>query len=61
MINVKHTLMLINAFHVILIIIEYKILMEISMDNVYVMTVTMMIIRIINANYALNFGYIIIK
>ena len=30
------------------------------MDNAYVMAVIMMIIRIINANNALNFGYFIL-
>ena len=59
MINAKHTLMLMNALHVIIIIIEYKILMEISMDNAYVMVVIMMIIRIFYANNVLNFGYFI--
>ena len=53
--------MLINALNAILIIIAYKILMEISMDNVYVRMVIMMIIKIINANNVLNFGYFIIN
>ena len=59
MINAKHTLMLMNVLHVIIIIIAYKILMEISMDNAYVVMVILMIIQIINANNVLNFGYFI--
>ena len=58
--NVKHLLMLINALNAIIIIIEYNIIMEICMDNVNAMMVIMMIIIIIYANNALNFGYFII-
>ena len=48
--------MLINALHVIIIIIDYKILMEIIMETVFVMMVIMMIIKIVYANNALHFG-----
>ena len=51
MINIKHTLMLINALQVIVIIILNLILMEICMDNAYVMTAIIMIIRLISINY----------
>ena len=54
MINVKIIkIILMNALHVVVIIIEYKILMEIIMDNAYAMMAFMMIIRIINVNNAL--------
>ena len=56
--NVKHILMLINALNVILIIIDYKFLMAILMDNVYVKMVFMMIIKIVYVNHALHFGNI---
>ena len=59
MTNVKHTLMPMNALHVIVLITEQKILMEISMDNAYVIMVIMIIIKINNANNAHNFGYFI--
>ena len=48
--------MLINALHAIVIIIDYKILMEIIMETVFVMMVIMMIIKIVYANNALHFG-----
>ena len=45
-----------NALSVIVIIIEYKNLMEIIMDNVYAKKVIMIIIRIIHVNNVLHFG-----
>ena len=45
-----------NALSVIVIITEYKNLMEIIMDNVYAKKVIMIIIRIINVNNVLHFG-----
>ena len=49
--------MRLNVLHAIFIIIEYKILMEIIMGNVYVKMAIMMIIKIVNVNNVLNFGY----
>ena len=56
-INAQLILMRLNVLHAIFIIIEYKILMEIIMDNVYVKMAIMMIIKIVYVNNVLNFGY----
>ena len=55
--NVKLILMRVLALNVVVKITDYKILMEIVMDNAYVNRVIMMIIKKINVNNALfNFG-----
>ena len=48
--------MLINALHALIILIDKKILMEIIMENVFVMMAIMMIIKIFYVNSALHFG-----
>ena len=58
--NVKLILMRVLALNVVVKITDYKILMEIVMDNAYVNRVIMMIIKKINVNNALfNFGFFI--
>ena len=61
MINVKAILIHRNAFNVIQITIENKILMEIFLENAYVRMAIMTILKMLYANNALfNFGIIIL-
>ena len=57
MINARNILILINVPYAILIIIVYKILMEMPMDYADARMAIMMIIRISYVSNVLNFGY----
>ena len=54
---VKLQMLLVNAFNVMLLIIDNKNLMEILMDSVYAMMVIMMMAKINFASSVKNFGF----